>query len=75
MDQPDHVTLVIAITVCKVIFKLSTRIDFLHQTDLFGPFVHVSLVPETHLSYFRITLYIVITINLLYYFLPNYLKF
>ena len=28
MDQPDHVTSVIAIKVCKAIQKLITKIDF-----------------------------------------------
>ena len=33
MGQPDYVTLVIIITVCKIIQKLITKMDFLYQTD------------------------------------------
>ena len=33
MDQRDHVTSVIAITVCKVIQKSISKIDFLYQTS------------------------------------------
>ena len=32
IDQRNHVTLVITITVCKVIKKLLTEIDFHYQT-------------------------------------------
>ena len=41
MDQPDHVTSIIAITVCKVLQKLITKIDFWYQTNL-GSFSHIS---------------------------------
>ena len=34
MDQPDHLILVIAITVCKVIEKFISEIGFSYQTDL-----------------------------------------
>ena len=34
MDQPDHVTLVIAIRVCKVIKRLITKIDFSYEIYL-----------------------------------------
>ena len=44
------VTWVIAITVCKVIQELITKVDFWYQTDLLGSFVHVCLVPKIYFS-------------------------
>ena len=34
MNQPDHVTSLIAIKVYKVILKLLTKMDFLYQIDV-----------------------------------------
>ena len=34
MDQPDHVTSIIAFTVCKVIRKIITKMQFRYQTDV-----------------------------------------
>ena len=51
MDHPETVTSVIEITVCKVIQKLLTKIDFLYQIDLFG-FFHLDLVSEIHFCYY-----------------------
>ena len=52
MDQPDHVTSVIAITVCKFIQKLITKVDFSYQRDLLGSIFHVCLVPIIHFTYY-----------------------
>ena len=52
MDQPEHVTSVIAIAVCKVIQKLLTKIDFWYQTKLLGSSIHVCLVPKIHFNYY-----------------------
>ena len=52
MNQPDHVTSVITIIVCKVISRLLSNTDFWYQTDLLGSFALVSLVPKIHLSYY-----------------------
>ena len=35
MNQSDHVLIVTAITVCDVIRKIVTKMDFLYQTDLY----------------------------------------
>ena len=43
--EPDHITALIAIIVCKFIQKLITKIDFWYQADLLSPFVHISLIP------------------------------
>ena len=50
MDQSDHRTSVIAFTMCKVIRKIITKIDFWYQTDLLDSFVHACLVPKIDLS-------------------------
>ena len=51
MDQLDHVTAMIAITVCKVNQKLIIKIDLLYQTDLFDSLAHVCLVRKTDFNY------------------------
>ena len=51
MDQLDHVTSVMTITVCKAVDKLITEIDFGCQTDRLASFVHVYMVPQNHSSY------------------------
>ena len=52
MGQPDHVTSIVATTVCKVSQKLITKIDFQYQIGLLGSFSHVYLVPKIHFSYY-----------------------
>ena len=50
MNQPDHVTSVIAITVRKVIQKLITYTDFQYEIDVKKRTKNF-LVPEIHFSY------------------------
>ena len=51
MDQLDHVTSIIAITVFKVNQKLIIKIDFLYETDLLHSIVRVCLVRKIYLNY------------------------
>ena len=56
MNQSDHVTSVIAITVCDVIQKLITKIDFWYRTYKLGSFDPRKSIL---VIIFRITLHIV----------------
>ena len=51
-DQPDHVTLVITITLCEFIQKSISQIYFQHQTDLSSSFVHICLIRKINFSYY-----------------------
>ena len=51
MDQLNHVTSVITITVCKFIKKLITEIDFWYKIDLNRTSKKVCLVPKIHFSH------------------------
>ena len=46
MHQLDHVTSVIGITVCKVILKIITKMDFRYQRDVNKRAKKVCLVPN-----------------------------
>ena len=51
MDQPDHVTSVIAVTVCKVIRKRKTKVNFLYQIDVTKRAKKVCMAPKVYFNY------------------------
>ena len=52
MDLSDHVMPVITFTVCKIIQKSTTKIDFWYQIDFLRSSPHVCLVPIIHFNYY-----------------------
>ena len=64
MDQPDHVMSVNIITVCKIIRKVITKMNFRYQIDVTKRAKKICLVPKIYFSYyFRITLHTAMAIT------------